>query len=88
MGVSLAFPAFAETSIFTDVQPPEVIDTGAPRVAPIKTYVPGHESEHGGWVRPYEREGGPVVLAPGQKSKGYVPGHHDARGGWVPGHPE
>jgi len=87
--VSFAFPATAETSIFTDVGAPEIIEPQGPRVAPLKTYVPGHHSEHGGWVRPYEREGGPVPLPPpGQKSRGYVPGHHDARGGWVPGHPE
>ncbi|MEX0838126.1 MAG: hypothetical protein WD034_01225 [Parvibaculum sp.] len=85
--VVLPAPAVAETSIFTDVGAPEIIEPEGPRVAPLKTFVPGHQSEHGGWVRPYEREGGPLPLPPpGQKSRGYVPGHHDAQGRWVPGH--
>lgn len=81
-------PAVAETSIVGDVSPPEVIEGAAPRVAPLKTWVPGHQSQHGGWIAPYEKEGGPLPLAPGRKPQGYVPGYHDAQGGWVPGHPE
>ena len=58
-------PAVAETSIVGDVSPPEVIEGAAPRVAPLKTWVPGHQSQHGGWIAPYEKEGGPLPLAPG-----------------------
>lgn len=89
LAASLAVPAAAETSIFTDVGAPKIVEPQGPRVAPLKTWVPGHHSEHGGWVRAHEREGGHVPLPPpGQKSRGYVAGHYDEDGAWVPGHSE
>lgn len=85
----LASPVLAKGPTSPEAPPLETIDNAAPKPEPLKTFVPGHKSKYGGWVRPYTRDGGAVPLpGPGEKSQGYVPGHHDADGAWVPGHPQ
>lgn len=89
IALALASPAWAQGPTSFEAPPLETIDNAAPKAEPMKTFVPGHKSKYGGWVRPYTHEGGAVPLPPpGEKSQGYMPGHHDADGAWVPGHPQ
>ncbi|PKQ09735.1 MAG: hypothetical protein CVT73_01165 [Alphaproteobacteria bacterium HGW-Alphaproteobacteria-12] len=82
-------PSWAAGPASPEPPPLETIDNPAPGVTPRTSFVPGHKSKYGGWVRPYVREGGPLPQPrPGEKSQGYVPGHHDADGAWIPGHPQ
>lgn len=68
---------------------PETKSSTAPEVKPRKSYIPGHPSKNGGYVRGHYEEGPPLPpLAPGEKSEGYVPGRHDADGRYIPGHPK
>ncbi len=94
-------PAWTETFPWQPARPAEPPPLNSPEVKPVaplpepppvsqpRSRVPGHWSEHGGFVPGYEREGPPMVpLAPGEKSRGYIPGHYDENGAWVPGHSE
>lgn len=81
--------AWAQSAVSPQAPPLKTIEEPGPRVEEPRTFVPGHKSKYGGWVRPYTCEGGAVPLpGPGEKSQGYVPSHHDVDGAWVPGHPQ
>ena len=71
-----------------ETKPSEATE-GAAQVKPRKSFIPGHQSEYGGYVPGHYEEGPPQPpLAPGEKSQGYVPGHHDSQGRYIPGHPK
>lgn len=80
--------AMAEGATSPDVPPLKTIENTAPKVEHRRSFVPGHESAYGTWVRPHYKEGAPLPpLAPGARSGGYRPGGYDAQGTWRPGGP-
>lgn len=85
----IALPAWARGPTSPEVPPLETIENPSAAPEPMKSYVPGHKSKYGGWVRPYYKEGGALPpVAPTEESKGYIPGHYDSDGNWVPGRPQ
>ena len=81
-------PVWAKGPTSPEAPPLQTIDNPSPRVEPRRSFIPGHKSEYGGWVRPQIREGAPIPpVAPTQESRGYIPGHYDSDGNWVPGQP-
>lgn len=91
--VSLALlavsPAFARGPTAPEAPDLQTIENPAPKAEPRKSFIPGHKSEYGGWVRPQMRDGPPLPpVSPTEESKGYVPGHYDGEGRWVPGKPK
>lgn len=87
--VLVAAPAFARGPTSPEAPPLQTIENPSPKVEPRKSFVPGHKSEYGGWVRPQLREGAPLPpVAPTDESSGYVPGHYDSDGNWVSGQPK
>lgn len=86
--ILLPVMAMAEGATSPDVPALKTIENTAPKVEPRKSFVPGHESAYGTWVRPHYKEGAPLPpLAPGTRSGGYRPSGHDAQGTWHPGGP-
>ncbi|WP_421863226.1 hypothetical protein [Parvibaculum sp.] len=86
--VLIAAPAFARGPTSPELPQLQTIPNPVAKPEPRKSFIPGHKSEYGGWVRPQMREGAPIPpVAPSQESKGYIPGHYDKDGNWVPGQP-
>lgn len=88
LAILAASPAFARGPVAPEAPQLQTIENPAPKAEPRKSFIPGHKSEYGGWVRPQMREGPPIPpVSPTEESKGYVPGHYDSEGRWVPGQP-
>jgi len=84
-----ASPAWANDPSSPEAPPLQTIDNPSPEVQPQKSFVPGHKSKYGGWVRPYYKEGGALPpVAPTEESGGYIPGHYDSDGNWISGRPQ
>jgi hypothetical protein len=84
---SVAAQAKGPTS--PEAPPLATIGNPAPQAEPYRSFVPGHKSKYGGWVRPYYKEGGALPpVSPTEESNGYIPGHYDSDGNWVPGRPQ
>lgn len=89
LALLVAAPALARGPASPEAPPLETIDNPVAKPEPRKSFIPGHKSEYGGWVRPQMREGAPIPpVSPSQESKGYIPGHYDNQGNWVSGRPK